>query len=47
MAKIATAAGYPGWVGVEYEGDRLSEADGVRKTIDLVRRAWAQASEAK
>jgi len=47
MAKIATAAGYPGWVGVEYEGDRLSEADGVRKTIDLVRRAWSQAGEAK
>jgi len=47
MAKIAVAAGYPGWVGVEYEGDRLSEAEGVRKTIELVRRAWTQASEAK
>ncbi|MFN0009776.1 MAG: sugar phosphate isomerase/epimerase family protein [Planctomycetota bacterium] len=41
MAKIARDAGYGGWVGVEYEGNRLSEAEGVRKTIDLVRRAWA------
>ena len=47
MATIAVAAGYPGWLGVEYEGDRLSEAEGVRKTIDLVRRAWSQADEAK
>lgn len=47
MAKIAVEAGYAGWVGVEYEGERLSEAEGVRKTIELVRRAWAQANEAK
>lgn len=42
MARIALDAGYRGWVGVEYEGDRLSETEGVRKTIDLVRRAWAR-----
>jgi sugar phosphate isomerase/epimerase len=42
MARIAKEAGYEGWVGVEYEGDRLSEAEGVRKTIELVQRAWAR-----
>jgi sugar phosphate isomerase/epimerase len=47
MARIATAAGYPGWVGVEYVGDRLPESEGVRRTIELVRRAWAAASESK
>jgi sugar phosphate isomerase/epimerase len=47
MAKIAVAAGYPGWVGVEYEGERLPEAEGVRRTIELVRRAWGRALEAK
>ncbi len=47
MARIAVAASYPGWVGVEYEGERLSEPDGVKKTIDLVKRAFAKALEAK
>ena len=47
MAELALAAGYAGWVGVEYEGERLPEAEGVRRTIDLVARAWARAAEAK
>ena len=44
MAQIAQAAGYAGWVGVEYEGDRLSEPDGIRKTIELVRRTFGVAA---
>ena len=47
MAKIAVDAKYAGWVGVEYEGERLSEPDGVAKTIDLVKRAFAKALEGK
>lgn len=47
MATIALAAGYSGWVGVEYEGERLPEPEGVKRTIELVKRAWAKAAETK
>jgi sugar phosphate isomerase/epimerase len=47
MAKIAVDAKYKGWVGVEYEGEHLSEPDGVTKTIELVKRAFAKALEPK
>jgi len=47
MARIAVEARYQGWVGVEYEGERLSEAEGVKKTIELVKRAFARAPAAK
>jgi L-ribulose-5-phosphate 3-epimerase len=36
MMRIVLDAGYRGWVGVEYEGDRLSEHDGIRATIRLL-----------
>lgn len=36
MMKIVLAAGYHGFVGIEYEGDRLSEAEGVRATKRLL-----------
>jgi hydroxypyruvate isomerase len=29
MMKIVLDAGYDGWVGIEYEGSRLSERDGI------------------
>ena len=29
MMKIAQDAGYNGYVGIEYEGERLSERDGI------------------
>jgi sugar phosphate isomerase/epimerase len=45
MARIAVDAHYPGWVGVEYEGEKLSEPDGVKKTIELVKRAFTKALE--
>lgn len=38
MLKIVLDAGYTGFIGIEYEGDRLSEADGVRATLDLLKR---------
>lgn len=37
MMEIVMAAGYDGWVGVEYEGDQHSEAEGIRLTRDLLR----------
>ena len=38
MMKIVVDAGYRGYVGIEYEGDALPEADGVRKTKALLER---------
>jgi L-ribulose-5-phosphate 3-epimerase len=38
MLKIVLDAGYKGFIGIEYEGDRLSEADGVRATLALLKR---------
>jgi sugar phosphate isomerase/epimerase len=44
MFAIATRAGYRGWIGVEYEGDRLSEDDGIRATTRLLERHLGIAS---
>ena len=38
MLRIVLRAGYRGWVDVEYEGDRLSEPDGIRATKALLER---------
>ena len=37
MLRIVLDAGYNGWIGVEYEGERLPEAEGVRLTRDLLK----------
>jgi sugar phosphate isomerase/epimerase len=36
MMKIVTGAGYHGYVGIEYEGRRLSEPDGIKATKKLL-----------
>ncbi len=36
ILKIVTDAGYKGHVGVEYEGERMSEADGIKATKKLL-----------
>ena len=36
MLRIVLDAGYRGYVGIEYEGEGLSEQDGVRATLDLL-----------
>ncbi|WP_347329825.1 sugar phosphate isomerase/epimerase family protein [Marinimicrobium locisalis] len=41
MIDIVMAVGYNGWVGIEYEGDKHSEAEGIRLTGDLLRRIKA------
>jgi len=38
MMKIVLDAGYNGFVGIEYEGDKMSERDGVRATKRLLER---------
>ena len=42
MMKIVLDAGYRGYVGIEYEGDRLSEYDGIRATKALLERVREQ-----
>lgn len=41
MMDIVLDAGYAGWVGIEYEGDGMSEPDGIRATRDLLVRIRA------
>jgi hydroxypyruvate isomerase len=36
------AAGYSGYIGIEYEGAKLSERDGIRATLQLLKKAGAQ-----
>ncbi|AOS96084.1 Xylose isomerase-like TIM barrel [Microbulbifer aggregans] len=38
MLDIVRTAGYRGWVGIEYEGNRLSEIEGIEKTLALLQR---------
>ncbi len=38
MMKIVLDAGYNSFVGIEYEGDKMSEADGIRATKKLLER---------
>ncbi len=38
LMAIVKAAGYTGWVGIEYEGQKLSEPDGIRATKKLLER---------
>ena len=42
MMKIVAAAGYKGWVGIEYEGNKLSEMDGIRATKKLLEKVRTQ-----
>ena len=36
MLKIVKDAGYRGWMGIEYEGSKLPEADGIIATKTLL-----------
>jgi sugar phosphate isomerase/epimerase len=36
MMKIVLAAGYHGYIGIEYEGDKLNEPEGIRATKKLL-----------
>jgi sugar phosphate isomerase/epimerase len=42
MLRIVLEAGYRGWIGVEYEGARLDEREGIRRTRDLLLRLAAE-----
>lgn len=38
LLRIVTGAGFHSWIGIEYEGDRLSEREGIAKTKALLER---------
>jgi len=42
MMRIVKGAGYSGYVGIEYEGSRLSERDGIEATKRLLERVRSQ-----
>ena len=42
MMRIVLAAKFSSWVGIEYEGETLSEPDGVRATLALLKRMQSQ-----
>ncbi|GAB4551763.1 MAG: sugar phosphate isomerase/epimerase [Phycisphaerales bacterium] len=42
MMRIVTAAGYRGYVGIEYEGERVSEHEGILRTKALLERVRDQ-----
>lgn len=44
MMKIVLSAGYKGYVGIEYEGSKLSEGDGIMATKKLLERVRKQLS---
>jgi sugar phosphate isomerase/epimerase len=45
LMRIILDAGYRGYVGIEYEGDRLSEMDGIRATKALLERIRDEVSD--
>jgi sugar phosphate isomerase/epimerase len=42
IMKIVKASGFKGHVGIEYEGNELSEDEGIKKTIALLEKAFKQ-----
>ncbi|MVT09929.1 sugar phosphate isomerase/epimerase family protein [Chitinophaga tropicalis] len=44
ILKIVKDANYTGHIGIEYEGSKLSEEEGIRKTLELLKRVGAELS---
>lgn len=42
MLKIVKDSGYTGYIDIEYEGETLSEPDGIRATKKLLERVGAE-----
>ncbi|MFY8037123.1 MAG: sugar phosphate isomerase/epimerase family protein [Cyclobacteriaceae bacterium] len=40
MLQLVRDAGYDGYIGVEYEGDLLSESEGIKATKNLLEKSW-------
>jgi len=44
LMKTVLDAGFRGWIGIEYEGDRLPEREGIRLTLQLLERIRTEMS---
>lgn len=42
LLQLVKSAGYTGYIGIEYEGNRLTEYEGIRATRSLVEQIWSQ-----
>jgi sugar phosphate isomerase/epimerase len=42
LLRIVRDSGYEGWIGIEYEGQRLSEPEGIRATKALLEKTFAE-----
>ena len=42
IMKIVKDSGFKGYVGIEYEGSKLGEEEGIRKTKELLERVMKQ-----
>lgn len=42
MLKVVKNAGYEGYIGIEYEGQNLSEAEGIKASKKLIERVWSE-----
>ena len=45
MIQLVREAGFAGYVGIEYEGDELSEAEGIKATKELLQKAFLYVTE--
>ncbi len=41
LLKLVKDTGYQGFIGIEYEGEKMSEVDGIRATKALIEKIWA------
>lgn len=41
LLQVVKDAGYQGYIGIEYEGENLSEPDGINATKALIKKVWA------
>ncbi|NOS92738.1 MAG: TIM barrel protein [Cyclobacteriaceae bacterium] len=40
MFELVKESGFNGYIGIEYEGDQLSESDGIKATKNLLEKTW-------
>ena len=45
MIGIVLDAGYRGWIGIEYEGGKIGEFEGIVRTKDLLEKVRASKEE--
>jgi hydroxypyruvate isomerase len=44
ILKIVKDAGFKGYIGIEYEGEKLSEPEGIKKTKELLHKVGSSLS---